>query len=599
MFLFGMKTMSDGLQKSAGERMRKTVNFMTGNRFAGVLTGFLATAIIQSSSAFSVIVVSFVNAGLLTLTQSIGVIFGTNIGTTLTGWIISLLGFKFNIDNLALPAIGIGFLISITKWKYRSVGELVMGFGFLFLGLYFLTEGMGTDTAKKLLDFDAIGAFRNNRFLAIIVGFGVGLVMTILINSSTASITLIMALAYQNIVTYEMAAGMVMGANLGTTTDAPLAALAGNANSKRAALVHVMFNVIGVAWAVPLLIPMLNLVSFILPGDPWAAINPNDAIPLHIAGLHTTFNIINTLIFLPFVNQFARLVSLMIREKEGKPKDDEHYHFGYISSSGVDSPEMNIVRAEIEISNMAGVVSFMYSRFSKALSALRDTGGKNWEESAAAFIEELEKKEQYVDEMREALTGFLIECTNKASRGTVSSGPFRNRTVGSMVANFRDKLNNRSEIRVARLLRIVGYLEEMSDECYSISRLLEKSVRKDYVFKEKEMNELIPYVGQVEEFLVLLEDQLGGNAANEQKDRVGELENILAKTRKRLNKLGRKRIKAGGNIRSELLFMELVRRIEKLGDYCFDISEAVNSVSAVQKDVGLRLKAGLLRPKKI
>ena len=581
MFLFGMKIMSDGLQKSAGERMRKTVNFMTGNRFIGLVTGFLATAIIQSSSAFSVIVVSFVNAGLLTLTQSIGVIFGTNIGTTLTGWIISLLGFKLSIESLALPAIGIGFIASVIKWKYRNIGDFLLGFGFLFLGLHFLTAGMGTDTAKNLLNFDAIGALRDHKLLAILIGFGVGLVMTLIINSSTASITLIMALAYQDIVIYEMAAAMVLGANLGTTLDAPLASLAGNSSSKRTALVHVLFNVIGVAWALPLLIPLLNLVNLILPGNPWAGISYNDAIPLHIAGLHTTFNIINTIIFLPFVNQFASLVSLIIPEKAAK-EDDGHYRFTYIAAGGIDSPEMNILRAEKEISNMAGVVSFMYSSFSKALSTLRDSDEKGRGESAAALCEELKKKEQYVDEMRETLTGFLIECTKRESRNTIGA-PLRHRSIVSAVANFRDKLHTRSKLSVDPLLRIISNLEEMSDECYGVSKLLEKSVRKDCVFKEKEMSSLIPYAAQVGEFLALMEEQLNHGATTEQKALAAELEEDIEKDRKKLNKLSRKRIKAGENVKTELLFIDMVSRIELLGGYCSNIADAVVSLKPLKK----------------
>jgi len=565
MFLYGMKVMSDGLQKSAGERMRKTLNFMTGNRFIGLLTGFLATAIIQSSSAFSVIVVSFVNAGLLTLTQSIGVIFGTNIGTTLTGWIISLIGFKLSIESLALPAIGIGFIASVVKWKYRSVGDFMVGFGFLFLGLHFLTAGMGTDTAKDILDFNAIGALRNHRVLAMLIGFGVGLVMTLIINSSTASITLIMALAFQDIVTYEMAAGMVLGANLGTTLDAPLASLAGNASSKRTALVHVLFNIIGVAWALPLLFPLLKLVNIFLPGDPWTS---PEAIPLHIAGLHTTFNIINTIFFLPFVNQFAALVTVIIPEKISSKEEAEHYKFIYPSTSNANSPEFNILRAEKEISNMAGIVSIMYSRFCKSLRALHESSeiaedsgavqgeplpelnGIDMASSAAALCEELLQKEQYIDEMRETLTGFLIDCSSgKISRGT--------------------------ENRISNLLRIIGILEDMSDECYSVSCLLEKSIRKNNMFKGKEMDKLIPYVGEVEEFLALLEEQLSRGQTIDRKIRAAEIERSIDKNRKKLNKLGRKRIEAGRDVKTELLFIDLVHRIEKLGDYCFSISEVV------------------------
>jgi len=550
MFLYGMNVMSDGLQKSAGERMRKTVNFMTGNRFIGMLTGFLATAIIQSSSAFSVIVVSFVNAGLLTLVQSIGVLFGTNIGTTLTGWIISLIGFKIHIDSFALPAIGIGFILSVIKWKYKSVGDFLVGFGFLFLGLHFLTAGLGTDTAKNLLNFEAIGALRDHRHLAILIGFGVGLVMTIIINSSTAAITLIMAMAYQDIIPYEMAAGMVLGANLGTTTDAPLASIAGNTESKRTALVHVLFNVIGVAWAIPLLIPLLKIVNFILPGDPWLVMQSNEAIPLHIAGLHTVFNILNTIFFLPFVNQFAKLVTLIVPGKKTGEKDG-HYRFAYISGGNVESPEMNIMRAEKEISDMSGIVSQMFSRFCTELRDLRESGGTGREDAAVALCSELEKNEQYIDEMRETLISFLIECTGV-------------------------KLNPRSETRVTNLLRVIGNLEEMSDECYSISRLLEKSIRKNCVFKEKEMDELIPYVGKVEEFLDMVKELLGKKPTRELTARCEKLEKNIDKLQKKLQRFSRKRIEAGKDVRTELLFIDLVNRIEKLGDYCIGITEKIS-----------------------
>jgi phosphate:Na+ symporter len=544
MFLFGMKIMSDGLQKSAGDRMRKTLNFMTGNRFVGMLTGFVVTSIVQSSTAFTVIVISFVNAGLLTLTQSIGVIFGTNIGTTLTGWIVSLVGFKISIDSLALPAIGIGFIISVIKWKYRNIGDFMVGFGLLFLGLHFLSNSM--ENAHTILNFDAIGALRDYRFLAILVGAGVGLLMTILINSSSATIAIIMTLAYQDIVTYEMAAGMILGSNIGTTFNAILVSLAGNTNAKRTTLVHVLFNVIGVLWALPLAIPLLKLVFVILPGDPWAAGPYNAAIPVHLAGLHTIFNITNTILFLPFVNQFARLVTFIIPDKtEEKSK---HYKFAYISTGNTNTPELNIMRAEKEISDMAGIVSFMYSRFCTVLRRLHEGNG-NDKKDTETLCTELLQKEEYIDEMREILSNFLIECS-------------------------RAKLNLHSESRIAYLMQVIVALESMSDECYSISRLLEKSVGKNNIYKDKDMDDLIPYVGQVEEFLELLETQLGRSPTPEQRVHAAKLEAQIDKNRKKLNKLGRKRIEAGGNVKAELLFIDLVRRIERLGDYCFEISEA-------------------------
>ena len=545
MLLFGMKVMSDGLQKSAGERMRKALKFTTGNRVAGVLTGFIVTSIVQSSTAVSVLIVSFVNVGLLSLTQSVGVLFGTNIGTTLTAWIISIVGFRISISSLALPAIGIGFALGALKWKHRSVGDFLLGFGFLFMGLHFLTSGSAS--LSEHFDFDAIGALGDSRLLAILVGAGAGVVVTMVINSSTASVALIMALAFQGVVPYEMAAGMIMGAQLGTTLNAPLASIAGNAGAKRAALVHVMFNVIGVAWALPALIPLLNFVNIILPGDPWAGVPYNEAIPLHLAGLHTTFNIINTLLFLPFVNQYAKLITLILPEKAGKGEIGP-YRFAYISAGRADSPELNIIRAEKEIRDMAGIVSSMYSRFCAELRGLRKAGGQGRGDAVAALCEELLKKEQYVDDMLEGLSGFFVKCS-------------------------RMRPNRRCATRIAKLLRIIGNLEEMSDECYSVSRLLERSVRKDCVFKAKEMDELIPYVELVEEFLGLLEKRLGLNLTAAQKVRAAELEESIDKTRRKLQRMGRKRIEAGGNVRTELIFIDLVRRVEKLGDYCFEISE--------------------------
>jgi len=226
------------------------------------------------------------------------------------------------------------------------------------------------------------------------------------------------------------------------------------------------------------------------------------------------------------------------------------YKFAYISGGRTDSPELNILRAEKEISNMAGIVSFMYSRFCSALQSLREEEGKSRKNIVAAICDELEKKEQRVDEMQEALSDFFVECS-------------------------RMKLSTRSSARVAKMLQVIINLEKMSDECYTISRLLEKSVKKDCVFKNKQMEDLIPYVDMVGEFLHLLEERLGDNPTEEQKAQAALLEDKIDRRRKKLQKVGRKRIKAGGDVRTELLFIDLVRRIEKLGDYCFEISEAV------------------------
>ena len=540
MFLFGMKMMSDGIQQSAGDRLRKTLNFMTGNRFVGVLTGFVVTSIIQSSHATTLMVVSFVNAGLLTLTQSIGVIMGANIGTTATAWIVSLLGFTIKISDMALPAIGIGFIMSVIKWRYKSLGEFILGFGFLFLGLGFLTEGL--NGFKEYFSFNSIAIFNNMGFVSILIGAGAGIVMTFIIHSSSASTVLILSMAYNNIISYEMAASMVLGANIGTTFDAALVTIGANIAARRAALVHVLFNVIGTLWALPLIKPLLALVNVITPGQPVAG---DPSITTHLAMLHTVFNVANTIVFLPFVKHYAMLVSLIIRD-DGKTLENKHYDFANFSGAITDTPELKIFRAEKEIRAMASVASFMYSRFCEVIKALRETSGR--EAAVAKLVEELKGREAYADEMREALTYFLIECT-------------------------REQLSYRSERRVSRLIRIIADLEDMTDVCYSVSLLLEKSVRKDRVFKEKEMDALVPYISLVEEFLMLVKNHLGEKISEEENKRVKEIEADIAQSQSKLHKLGRKRIQAGENLKTELLFIDLVRSIEKLGNYCSDIAK--------------------------
>jgi len=570
MFLFGMKVMSDGLQKSAGERMRKALHYMTSNRIIGVFTGFLVTAIVQSSSAVSVMVVSFVNAGLLSLIQSIGVLFGANIGTTLTAWIVSLIGFKISIDALAVPAIGIGFILKSINWKHKSIGEFLFGFGFLFLGLFYLSEGIG----NVQFNAHAIEAFKDLGFTAVLIAFGTSFIMTLIINSSTAAVAMIIVMAGGNIITYEMAAGMILGANVGTTTDGILAAIGGTADAKRSALSHVLFNVILACWAIPMLIPVLKLVDVIVPGDPLAAIvYDNDgkvivnlAIGFHLAMLHTMFKVLNTILFLPFVKLYARFLTFLIRDKKVTQKE-EHYKFEYLATAVADSPELNIMRAEKEISNMAGIVSLMYSRFCKVLLSLREENGKA-QENADTLCEELKKKEEYIDEMRDTLSSFLIECTPR------KPSPRAPAKFSRISASINAKLHQRSENRISYLLHVIVTLESMSDECYGISLLLGKSISKERFFKDKEMSELVPYVGLVGEFLNLLENQLGRTPSEDYQAKAKELEDNIDKSRKKLQKIGRKRLEAGKNVKTELLFIELVRRIEKLGDYCFEITQA-------------------------
>jgi phosphate:Na+ symporter len=535
LFLYGMKVMGSGIQQAAGQRMQKVLSYMTGNRVLAVLTGLGVTAIIQSSSATTVMVVSFVNAGLLTLTQAIGVIMGANIGTTITAWIVSLIGFSLKISALALPAVGIGFVFSVIKWKHKEWGNAVLGFGLLFMGLDILTKSMPSLSVETIA---FIERYSNMGFASILLGSAVGMIVTLLMHSSSAATAIFLTMAFQGLTGYEMAAAMILGANIGTTIDAALAAIGAKPAAKQAALVHILFNVIGNVWALIFFRPLLDLVDRITPG-----ISSGGGITSHLAMFHTVFNAINTLVFLPFVNVFALSVRMLIRSRPGE--EPKHYALSYSSGMMQDTPEFNILRAEKEIGDMAGIVLSMYGRIREVLSTLKENPGR-----AAELKSELREQEDFTDEMREELTRFLMECN-------------------------RQQLSVRSENRVSRLLRITADLENMTDDCYGIGFLLETSVRKDQIFREKEIRALIPYITLVGDFLGFVRDHLGKQLTREETERAVSMEEEIDEAQKRLRKYGRKRIEAGKDVRTELLFIDLVRRLEHLGDYCYSISTSL------------------------
>lgn len=549
LFLYGMKIMSDGIQKAAGDRLQRVLNFMTGTRLSAVLTGFIVTAIIQSSSATTVMVVSFVNAGLLTLLQSIGVIMGANIGTTITAWIVSLIGFKMDISALALPAIGLGFILMMAvRWGRRDLGEALLGFGLLFLGLEFLTKSLPQIDDQSVA---FIARLSDLGFVSTLIGASVGLAVTLIVHSSSASTAIFITLAFKGMVNFPMAASMILGANIGTTVDAFLASIGTRVAARRAALVHVLFNVIGSLWAIAFFQPLLLLVDLITPGSP---VGPG--ITTHLAMLHTLFNVINTILFFPFIGPFARLVTIIVRGDDAPSMGP--YKLVYASGPLQDSPELNILRAEKEIRDMAGIVDSMFERFRAGLSSLKI-------DEIEVLVEELRTKEMYADQMREELSRFLIDCT-------------------------RSQLNPRSERKVALLMRIVADLEDMTDHCYALGLILQRSVRKKMEFKKKDLEALSPYVLLVRDFLALVKSHLGQNLTEAQAEHAAVLESQIDQFRDKLKKLARKRIEAGADVRTELLFIDLVRRIEKLGDYAFSISEALRLMNN-KKDASLPTSA--------
>jgi phosphate:Na+ symporter len=466
---------------------------------------------------------------------------GANIGTTTTAWIVSLVGFSIDISALALPAIGLGFIMGAAKWKHQALGGAFLGFGFIFLGLRFLTDAVPRDTVTpESLAF--IRHISNLGFLSVLIGVGVSTAVTLLMHSSAATITLVITLAYGGVIDWKISAAMILGANIGTTIDAILAAIGTKTAAKQTALVHVLFNVVGSVIALIFFHPLLRLVDFLVPGDP---LGPG--IATHLAMFHTVFNLLGTLVFLPFVPQFAALVSFLIKDKDSKEALPTVYRLEYQHSTR-STPELNIIRAEKEIRDMTDLASSMFARVSEALAGFREEGDKT--SAVDALVTEMKDKEEYADEMRVELTRFLLECT-------------------------RQQLSHQSEQKVYRLLRIISDLEDMTDDCYSVSLLLDRSVKKNLLFKNKEMEALAPYVAQVEDFLSFVKGHVGRSITAEQAAFAGRLEDTIDKSRDKLRRLGRKRIEAGEDVKTELLFIDVVRRIEKVGDYCYNIAEAL------------------------
>ncbi len=531
--LHGMKLMSDGIQKSAGKSLHRILGLMTSNRFFAVLTGLFITMIIQSSGATTVMVVSFVNAGLLTLTQSVGVIFGANIGTTITAWIVAIFGFKFNISAIAIPIFGIGFLFTFfKKIRKENIGEALMGFGLLFLGLDLLSSTIPTLDANNI---SFLTAFTGKGFLSVIIGVVAGMLITVLLHSSSASTAIIVARSFNRLPPWEFAASMVLGSNIGSTIDAIIAALGTKVNARRAALVHVLFNVTGTILAVIFLNPLLTLVDWIVPGTVM------ESITIHIAMLHTIFNIVNTILFLPFVNQIAALTEKIITPKADETLDV--YKLDFISVGVKDNPESYIIQAEKEIEDMANMAINMFEEIRKGFS-------DRTENFIVEYADKLAKEEDYADQMQEQISNYLVKCSHLP---------------------VTEKQRN----NISSMLRIVDDIESMTDDCFSLALLLKRSIDKNMEFKAKDLERLQPYIDLVHSFLNFIKTNINKPLSKEQLKEASVIEEEIDEFRKNLKKVARKRLEEGADVRTELLYIDLVRHIEKIGDHAFSISEAL------------------------
>ncbi|MDD7611386.1 MAG: Na/Pi cotransporter family protein [Spirochaetales bacterium] len=526
--LYGMKLMSDGVQQSAGEKLQRALSVLTGNRFMSLLTGLIVTMIIQSSGATTVMVVTFVNAGLMTLTQSVGVIFGANIGTTITAWIVSIFGFNFKISAFAIPVFGIGYFLSIVKkGAYKNWAEAIMGFGMLFLGLSGLSDVFTPEQLGWLFKIQGSGVF------AILFGFVVGIIITALLHSSSAFSAIVITMAYNGLVSWELAAAMTLGSNVGSTIDAILASMGTSADSRRAALIHVMFNVFGTVLALIFFRPFLEIVMFVTPG------RENSNIAIRISMLHTVFKTLSTFIFLPLQNPIVKLTQLII--KNDKETESKTFKLEFTEFLGKESAPTHIIQAEKAIADMTDVVSDMFDKIQIGVT-------KRNVEFIERYKQESVDSENYVDQMHEQITHYLIKCQS---------------------LHITEKQLN----HISGMIQIVDELENMSDSCYATLMLIYRSIEKKMKFLQEDMERLLPYLELVRQFLQFIRRNINNQITPEKLELARELEDGIDAFRKDLKKVARKRLEGGADVKSELLYIDVIRRIENIGDNCFNISE--------------------------
>lgn len=444
-FLYGMKLMSEALQKVAGDKMRNILSAMTSNRFKGVLTGVLITAIIQSSSATTVMVVSFVNAGLLSLTQSIGVIMGANIGTTVTAWLISLLGFKVKISAFALPLLGLGIpFIFSQKSKRNSIGQVIVGFAILFMGLSFLKDAV-PDIKGNVEVLEFIAQYSSYGYGSILIFLFVGTALTMIIQSSSAVMALTLVMCFNGWITFDMAAAMVLGENIGTTITANIAALVVNDTAKRAARAHLLFNIIGVVMILIVFRPFLSFVDWILvqlgQESPLAATGTSKeghvVLTIALSVFHTTFNILNTFIQIWFIPYIEKLVVFMVPTKDD---DDEIFKLNYISTALVSVDEIGLLQAKNEIAYFAKRTIKMYGLVKKLVM---NPTAKN----ADKIMNKIRRHEINADKFEEEIATFITRsATNELS-------------------------DNASE-NSSNMLKLVSRIESLNDSCFTIAEYI-------------------------------------------------------------------------------------------------------------------------------
>ncbi len=540
-FIYGMKVMSDGIQKAAGDNMRKILSTMTQNRYFGVMTGFIITCLVQSSSATTVMTVSFVNAGLMTLVESAGVMMGANVGTTLTAWLVSFFGFKVKIAHFALPIIAFGFpLMFMRKGKAKHWGEFLIGFALLFMGLAAL-KGAVPDLKGNPQVLEFLATYSDMGVLSTLLFIGVGTLLTIVVQSSSAAMALTITMCHQGWIPFEIAAPMVLGENIGTTITAELASLVANVHAKRSARIHSMFNVIGVTWMIFAHPYYLKAIDYIMVTSGSASpFIEAESVPIALSYFHTAFNISNLFIMIWFVPVLVKLAIRMVPSKG----DDEDFSLEFIGRGLLQTPEISLAEAQNEIEKFA---KLNLKGVEKISLLIEETEAKKQRK----LLEKIKDYEDHTDLIEIKVAEFLMEL----SRSTMSSESSR---------------------QVQSWLSVINHMESIGDIYYQMSKSVERKIDKKLYFEERHREALREMKDLVNESMVLMIGNLHLYPNDISMDKAIELELSINKKRDKFRARNFKHIEKGKvSLDTGLIYMDLINGYEKIADNVIHISQAL------------------------
>jgi len=541
-FVYGMKIMSDGIQRAAGSQLRNILRSMTKNRFLGVFTGFLITALVQSSSATTVMTVSFVNAGLLSLVESAGVMMGANIGTTITGWLVSILGFKVKLAQYSIPLFAFAIpMILAGKGKLKYWGEFLLGFAILFLGLSYL-KGAVPDLKGNPEVLDFLSSFTGWGIGSRIIFVLIGALVTVIVQSSSAAMAITLTMCAQGWLPFDVAAAMILGENIGTTITAELASLVGNTNAKRSARIHSMFNIIGVTWMVillPLILPSLSkFIQSMGMGDPYSAAG----MPIGLSAFHTCFNLLNVLILLGFV---PLLVKAAIWSVPAKEEDDDSEGKLKFIGAGIRTPELATIELQKEVVHFGEITSRM-SEFSKRL--INSTDAKEQKK----MLKKLKKYEKITDRLEIEITEYMTKLYNQ-------------------------EITAKTSLRLRSILNVCNDLERIGDIYYQVSKTIERKIEeKDYFLPEQRENINLMINSVDHAFAIMVENMKTPSYDDVTKDEAKSAEKAINSLRDKLRDENNKRIgNADYNSKTAMTYNNVFSSLEKVGDHIINVTEAI------------------------